>query len=79
MADLADYGHDRADFCPDCGEPLYVHRGVIPLTATRFCPSCQWCEVVDGDRQANAEQDWYVRNVRNRDENKIVMDEDIGG
>jgi hypothetical protein len=69
-------GPDYSDNCPDCGEPLAVHRGVVPLTATRYCASCNWCEVTDGDRQANAREDWYVRNVRNREDNKIVMDED---
>ncbi len=47
--------------CPDCGELLMIRRGVVPLTATLYCPSCLWCDVADGDRQANAVEDWIVR------------------
>jgi hypothetical protein len=54
--------------CPDCGENLSCRRGVIPLTATMYCPSCNWCDVADGDRQENAKEDWYVRNVKNREQ-----------
>jgi hypothetical protein len=69
-------GPDYADCCPDCGEPLARRRGVVPLTATRYCQSCNWCEVADRDRQANAKEDWYVRNVRNRPDNVYVDDYD---
>lgn len=52
--------------CPDCGELLSVRRGIAVMRATLYCPSCNWCVVADEDRQANAKEDWYVRNVRNR-------------
>jgi hypothetical protein len=68
--------HTYSDCCPDCGEPLGVHRGVVPLTATRYCASCNWCEVADGGRQANAKEDWYVRNVRNRPDNEPDEDDE---
>jgi hypothetical protein len=61
-------GPDYEDNCPDCGEKLLRRRGVIALTATRYCQSCNWCEVADGGRQANAVEDWVHRNVRNREE-----------
>jgi uncharacterized Zn finger protein (UPF0148 family) len=63
-------GPDYEDCCPDCGEPLQRRRGVVPLTATRYCPSCNWCEVADGGRQSNAVEDWVARNVRNEDHGK---------
>lgn len=68
-------GPEYSDECPDCGEPLAVHRGVVPLTATRYCANCNWCEVLDGKRQANAKEDWYVRNVRNRPDNQPEDDD----
>ncbi len=68
-------GPDYSDCCPDCGEPLARRRGVVPLTATRYCQSCNWCEVADRGRQANAKMDWYVRNVRNREELDSILDE----
>ena len=61
--------------CPDCGELLSVRRGVIPLTATLYCPACNWCDVADGDRQEDVKQDWYVRNVRNREDNRLESEE----
>lgn len=59
---------DINNHCPDCGELLRFRRGVVPMTATAYCPSCLWCSVSDGDRQKNAKEDWYVRNVKNRPE-----------
>lgn len=75
MQDGPNYG----DCCPDCGEPLLRRRGVVALTATRYCQSCNWCEVADGKRQANAVQDWYVNNVRNRPDNVYEPDIDEDG
>lgn len=56
---------DPTNECPDCGENLMIHRGVVPLTATYYCPACSWCEVADGDRQEDAKADWAKKWVRN--------------
>lgn len=61
-------GKDYGDCCPDCDEPLLIRRGIVALTATRYCQSCNWCEVADRGRQENAKMDWYVRNIMNREE-----------
>jgi len=57
MQDSSDY----SDCCPDCGEILSLRRGVVPLTATRYCQYCNWCEVLDDKRQKNAVEDWAIR------------------
>lgn len=54
----------KIDDCPDCGEPLSFHRGVVALTATAYCPYCLWCDVSDGDRQEDAVNDWAVKNTQ---------------
>lgn len=30
---------------------LMIHRGVVPMKGTYYCPDCSWCEIADGNRQ----------------------------
>ena len=53
--------HQSVSHCPDCGEPLEIHRGVIPLSASIYCPSCQWCEIQDGARGEDEKEDYLNR------------------
>ena len=61
--------------CPDCGENLAGGKcGITRYIPTLYCPSCNWTEHHDGDRQTDAVHDWAARNDTNLRE---LLEEDI--